>query len=644
MFLSRLLIQNFRSIENLDIKLQKGRNVIVGRNNAGKSNIVKAIDLLLGEYSPTYNRSENITESDFFCGDKSKRIFIWCEITRETNELGQLENIDFSEVKNTAFYNVSKKDTSELANVNTNTFTESTINKLFYFCSEEGQTKIDNNEFKKRWIGGKSYCKGTYESEFLNSQFFAIAFIGFYSEEGKLNRELVFLYKEKKEDNWILAFNCSLRTTLIQSAIIPAFRDPKDQLRITSYSWYGKLLKAYISPNNSQLESAFEIVKNASKNVFQNLESQIVNKSIDVAFPNTSISFLLNPDSKQDVYKNALIYVNDGFSSELKDKGAGIQSAVLIGLFDFYIRNVAHSGNSLLAIEEPELYLHPHGRRVISDRLNSFIGDGSNQVILTTHSPEFITSVYDNQNIISVKKAGVSTVGTNIYFNDSKKKQILVKKQNAEMFFADAVILTEGAEKYFIEEAAKEIGSNTTIVNTDGSEIILGRNWLNNYNVSIINTGGKGELYKYKAILDELGIANITTSDFDFLRDGLNEFFKNLQFNQTYHNSLNAIKSKIISIYGSGKYKSISQLANDPLIEEVKKFILELRAANIFIFSGELEDFYTVAPFSKKEAGVIETIGKIISTGNPLSSYLNIEEYTEMLSMFLKKILKINIK
>jgi AAA15 family ATPase/GTPase len=37
---------------------------MVGKDNSGKSNIIKTIDLLLGESSPTYHKSENITEND----------------------------------------------------------------------------------------------------------------------------------------------------------------------------------------------------------------------------------------------------------------------------------------------------------------------------------------------------------------------------------------------------------------------------------------------------------------------------------------------------------------------------------------------------------------------------------------------------
>jgi putative ATP-dependent endonuclease of the OLD family len=73
MYLSCLYIENYRSI-------------IVGKNNSGKSNIIKAIDLLLGERSPTWHKSDNISENDFYQGKTNNEIFIWCELKKEHDE------------------------------------------------------------------------------------------------------------------------------------------------------------------------------------------------------------------------------------------------------------------------------------------------------------------------------------------------------------------------------------------------------------------------------------------------------------------------------------------------------------------------------------------------------------------------------
>lgn len=96
MYLSRLYISNFRSIKELDLRFSMGKNVIVGRNNSGKSNIIKALDIVLGETSPTYVKSENISDNDFYTWKEiqdgkeviksTDEIRIWCELERCEDE------------------------------------------------------------------------------------------------------------------------------------------------------------------------------------------------------------------------------------------------------------------------------------------------------------------------------------------------------------------------------------------------------------------------------------------------------------------------------------------------------------------------------------------------------------------------------
>src|ERR1051326_8178896 len=96
MHLSRLFIRGFRSIRELDLKFTPGKNIIIGRNNSGKSNIVHALDLVLGETAPAWTKSDNITEADFrsyrtlengaVVENISTEICIWCQLEREAEE------------------------------------------------------------------------------------------------------------------------------------------------------------------------------------------------------------------------------------------------------------------------------------------------------------------------------------------------------------------------------------------------------------------------------------------------------------------------------------------------------------------------------------------------------------------------------
>ena len=54
MYISQIKIRNFRSLKSVDLSLHPGKNVIIGKNNSGKSNIIKALDYVLGERFPTY--------------------------------------------------------------------------------------------------------------------------------------------------------------------------------------------------------------------------------------------------------------------------------------------------------------------------------------------------------------------------------------------------------------------------------------------------------------------------------------------------------------------------------------------------------------------------------------------------------------
>jgi predicted ATP-dependent endonuclease of OLD family len=67
-----LYIKNFRSIEELDIELQP-LCAFIGPNNAGKSNILDALDLVLGETYPTIRA---FSERDFRNHDTSQPIEI----------------------------------------------------------------------------------------------------------------------------------------------------------------------------------------------------------------------------------------------------------------------------------------------------------------------------------------------------------------------------------------------------------------------------------------------------------------------------------------------------------------------------------------------------------------------------------------
>lgn len=611
MYLKRLYIKNFKSIKELDLDFTPGKNVIVGKNNSGKSNILRSINLVLGENSPTWSKSENITENDFYLGDTDQEIFIWCELSKNTDE----EQLNFEDIKNSAFAKVQTGSKYSKADyeIQIPDFDEDVIDEIFHFTTQEGEVELNDksNDYSKQWIGGKSYCKGqTFDKEFNKVDTCVFAFRARKADQ-TIEKDLSFLYKTQTS-HWKIAINANqLRTAFLESAVIPPFRDPINQLRINQWSWYGKLLKRYIGDPTEELKEAFDNIENISNSIFENLTTQLEKSSVNVAFPDTKVSFRFNHNSKPNIHKNTAVYVNDGFNSELSEKGSGIQSAVIIGLFDFYVRNIAHSGSSLLAIEEPELYLHPHGRRVIANRLNDFLDDDKNQVIITTHSAEFISTAHEKLNVIVVRKDDFQTKAKNVCFDDVKKKQILIKKQNAEIFFADAVILTEGYDKYIVEATAKEMAQDQSS---------LAETWLDDRNISVINCGGKGEFYKYAQILQAVNIPFLVIGDFDFFIKGLSKYFTELGIDEELRDELNTLKSTI-----SSSIDRLSGITSNR--DQVEEFLKKLYTSiNVFILPGDLEHLYKSTP--------LKILGDLIEAEKPISHYVNIDSFLEALQYF----------
>jgi predicted ATP-dependent endonuclease of OLD family len=61
MYLSKIEIKNYRNFSNSEITFQEGVNVIIGQNNSGKSNLLRALDLVIGS-----EFAKKPTVSDFF--------------------------------------------------------------------------------------------------------------------------------------------------------------------------------------------------------------------------------------------------------------------------------------------------------------------------------------------------------------------------------------------------------------------------------------------------------------------------------------------------------------------------------------------------------------------------------------------------
>ena len=77
--LSRIFIQNFALIDFLEITLNKGLQVITGETGAGKSIILGALRLILGERADTKSlqnsEAKSIVEAEFSINENFRTFF-----------------------------------------------------------------------------------------------------------------------------------------------------------------------------------------------------------------------------------------------------------------------------------------------------------------------------------------------------------------------------------------------------------------------------------------------------------------------------------------------------------------------------------------------------------------------------------------
>jgi putative ATP-dependent endonuclease of the OLD family len=639
MYLSRLYIAGYRSLRELDLTFGKGKNVIIGRNNSGKSNIVKGLDLVLGESSPTYAKSENVTINDFFTArdaqgelQKAEEIFIWCELTRN-----QDEPLNYDEMYKCYGYSVAAEFRSGPMLRADATKLPQDHNDLFDLT--------EDNSPGKTYINPKIRNQQTFEQQFEDKYYFAFAFLARRDEENRIIKDIRFLYRENRDADWVHAFKANIRNELLQSAIIPSFRDPQQQLRLSNWTWYGKLMRHLTSQHgkNVELSQALGQVQTVAKGIFETVEHTIAESTLDVAFPGTELSFQFSTDNDIDLYKSCHLYVDDGFKSPLTDKGSGIQSATIIGLFNYYTQHVNTVTAALLCIEEPELYLHPHARRVISQRLDEFVGT-RNQVVITTHSAEFLTPTTKDLTLTIIKKHANETTGTRTTLN--QYRDLLLNQSNNELFFADRVVICEGHDEHVLRAVAQAKFPKT----------------LDEQNVSIISAGGKDNIRRLAQLVLSIKTPVFVLADFDYLlrdqsddryrygdiraRESLQslglKFFEQAQTcggkGPRAYGRLQTLRQKLKTENEAAFYTAKRASAfTEPTLDTALRY---LRAHGIGILSGEIEDAFkdhTIAgPDKKLSLEGATLLNQRLNEGANIDDLVDTTEISEFLTAALQ--------
>lgn len=211
----------------------------------------------------------------------------------------------------------------------------------------------------------------------------------------------------------------------------------------------------------------------------------------------------------------------------------------------------------MLIAEEPELFLHPQARRVISAELDKYLlgsEQQERQLIISTHSTEYLKNV-EPINITRVYKDSDlnCSIAKQLDENTSRLITLELKRflwsNNSEIFFADKVILVEGGEVFLLPAVV----DNFTGVNQQ----------LDYDNITVARVNGKGSFLTYAKMLDCFHISYLILGDLDCFRDEVNKLVAYLK--------LDGIKTMCEKIKGSLTKMDIDYSAIQGRIKDITK-------------------------------------------------------------------------
>lgn len=470
MYIEQVEINNFRNLKNLKVNLNQ-YNILIGENNAGKTNFLEAINLVLNNEG-VENRNRRLTLNDI----NSKALEDFEQILRKCYQVNKdltPENID------------------EIRKVIPNVVIRLT------FVYSESDDKYYEMGLLKDWINDvEDEVKYQVEYEFApeNIQDFINACISALKGGGMEFRfpieeytYKIFSTNNKKRINYEKNKNFNMN-------YIKAERDnfSSDTYK-SSYKIISKLLDSNISNtdkneiNNSykkffnelkNLESFKDTFNYIDKDKFFNIE-EIINE----------LNLIPNNPNLNTIFSNITIGYGDSY---LNQHGLGKRNLILlILLFSLYKKDNRKVFN-LVALEEPEAHLCINNFNIMIDFIEKSLDDLNplTQMIITSHNTRII-------NKLKLDRLIIFKDGKAISLKESLDKRLvsyLSKTPNFDILsflFCKKVILVEGkTEEMYIN----------TLLNND----------INNLsNITVIAIGQKG----FTTFLDAWLVVNAGTDN-----------------------------------------------------------------------------------------------------------------------------------
>lgn len=337
MKLTGVEIQNYRSIGNEPVVLNplKKCNILIGQNNAGKSNAIRALNLI----------------SNSFVFDKQNQ-----NRNRWTASLNRHEIHRKNEANQFAF--TLYFETDDLNNNEENRFKKLANMDEFYFqfSNKQGQQAFEIIDYSLSQIVVNDRKDRDRVEELMR-----VVWGQSYSDQERFRNYILTPQRSKALfDNYFV-------NAIRPVHIIPVFRQIS---KGSEYSFNGTnligLLAQYQHPKlgNDHEREKFDTIEKFTRRLLH--------------LPNATLEV--------DHDKEEILIANDGLRLEHSSYGTGVHELIIL------VTAILSIENAICCIEEPEIHLHPALQR---EFIKFITTETSNQYVISTHSPTFINSHID---------------------------------------------------------------------------------------------------------------------------------------------------------------------------------------------------------------------------------------------------------
>jgi predicted ATP-dependent endonuclease of OLD family len=436
MIIEKLIIENYRNFRSFEIELKRF-NLIIGKNNIGKTNLLNALGLI---FSPdiTFYQKRNLEVGDI----NYKTVQDFKSYVKSATKLEDLKD-KFPEVR------------IEVILSDFNLDQEAIVGDWF---TGEWNTDILKNKAKITYLFSVNHTKKIEEwfnkTKETNSIDLPINHYS-YSIFGGDDRT-------KRIDYYWLSF--------LKMEFLDALRDARTQLMASGkYTLLNKILTVQTENKIDDIKKKLLELKeliNKEASVFSSIKKdiEVFLKRVSIGDSESEINFnFIGVESSDILKKISLIYGAN--SINIERNGLGRNNLLYISLLLSQLMQQVEKKDKkvffrLIGIEEPEAHLHPHLQVHLSRNIDTESSD-ERQIIITSHSTHITSQLSLDDTIVLYHDENENKIKPYYLFKNIPKKSKnylsrYVDATKSTLFFARKVILVEGiSEQLLIPEFFK---------------------------------------------------------------------------------------------------------------------------------------------------------------------------------------------